>query len=160
VDKDEARKIGEQLAMAVDPNSETQWAYWAALWSFPSPPVVDPWQPRQKPTVSWLDNDCLVTVQGREEATVLFLGRPVVGSPWKFEATYQSAKLDNHGFTASGLKTEWAFQLPGGEAFSLAGEIFIGRDEKRPDGAELLAQSIASRMMGRPADLTVSGDSV
>lgn len=157
---EEARKVGERLAVAANANTETEWAYWAALWAFPSPSVVDPWQPRQESTISWLDSDCLVTAQGREQATVHFLGRPVVGSPWKFEATFQGAQLDNHGFKVSGLRTEWAFQLPGGETFSLTGEIFVTRDEKKPDGAELLAQGIASRMMGHHADLTVSSDSV
>ena len=74
-------------AAAVEAGSETQWAYWAALWTFPSPPVVGPWQPREKSTVAWLDADCLVTAEGLENCTIYFLGRPVIGSAWKFEAT-------------------------------------------------------------------------
>lgn len=101
----------------------------------------------------------LVTVEGLENASINFLGRPVVGSAWKFEATFKSAHIDNHGFAAAGLKTQWSFLLPGGESFSIDGEIMVTREDSTPNDAEVLAQAIASRMMGRP-DLTAPSDSV
>jgi hypothetical protein len=152
----EAKTLGEQLAYAANGNSETRWAYWAALFAFPSPPIVDPWQEPDNAVLRWLDGSALLIAEGKDEGIVDFACRPILSNGASFTARFQSAELhDPAGLgNVTGLRTNWKFALPDGEPLDISGEVRVGRaanaveEYADKDEAEIFAQSIATRMMG------------
>jgi hypothetical protein len=146
MEKRQARSIGGKLAGAAGSNSEQEWALWAALTIFPSS-GADVWVPKGEAVAHWIDGQALVTATVDGPANLRIVARPVDTGNWLIVVKYESAQLDDAGFSHAGLKSHWSFRLPGGETFEVDGETLVSRDSSQPDDAEKLARRIAEKML-------------
>lgn len=142
-----ALDIGGQLAQAIEASGETQWAITTALQVFPSE-AIHASLSNAKDAIHWLSANVLVTATAGD-ATAELKARPVDAGTWSFVVAYESGQLGTV-LKHPGLRSRWAFQLPGGETLEVNGEIvFKGGDDPEIDASEQLARGIATQMMAQ-----------
>jgi hypothetical protein len=149
MERQKAVDIGGHLAQAIEASRETQWAIVTALQVFPGEATQNSLS-SEKDAIHWLSANVLVTATAGD-ATAELKARPVNTGSWSLTVTYEAGQL-GAVLKHPGLRSRWAFHLPGGETVEVNGEIvFKGGDDPEIDAGEQLARGIAAQMMGSPA---------
>lgn len=147
MEQEEAKRVGAHLARSVEATSETEWAFWAALWAFPSSPNAEPWLPKGEAVAHWLDGQGLMSVTATGPANLDIIARPVALGAWRINVSYESAQINVGGFGRPGLVSNWVISPPVGDKLEISGQIVVTRESLDPDDAENLASQITRKAL-------------